>query len=376
MWWNKKKQVSTTSKKSTVAIQTIPREFYAGANPVVKFKDVEHEVILGSLNKKISPPTAHKPTLPSIKKVNFFQHWWWVFGILLITFIGVSTWYYVRQARQVAVAPASSLPAVPPKLVSVQEPIINPPTTTTEIIQQTTPTSTVESALDLPSPLIGDSQDTDHDGMTDAEEELFHTDPNVPDTDNDRYTDAHEVFNLYNPAGKEPQKIIDSGLVKDWENPLFGYQIYYPLNWAIGNVNSDYRDVLFSSITGEYIEIRVIDKNPDETFESWLATAAPSERLSDIVPFESVFKVKGKRRNDYLVYYFEDKKYWYVISYHTTNSPVANYRLVAKMLARSFRFSQTSEVIPVRVDTELTPTATATPLSNSFLPKSTTTLKL
>ena len=44
--------------------------------------------------------------------------------------------------------------------------------------------------------------DSDNDGLTDAEEEVYGTDKNNSDTDGDGYTDGAEVQNGYNPLGE------------------------------------------------------------------------------------------------------------------------------------------------------------------------------
>ena len=45
------------------------------------------------------------------------------------------------------------------------------------------------------------SEDTDGDGLSDAEEARYGADPNNPDTDGDGFSDGEEVRNGYNPAG-------------------------------------------------------------------------------------------------------------------------------------------------------------------------------
>ena len=45
------------------------------------------------------------------------------------------------------------------------------------------------------------SQDTDADGLTDDEEQVYDTDPNNPDSDGDSYSDGQEVSGGYNPLG-------------------------------------------------------------------------------------------------------------------------------------------------------------------------------
>ncbi len=359
--WGKKK-IAPTAHQPTMAIQTMPREFYAGANPVVKFKTVEQEVLIHPPPSAVPArsPSASPPQAPSGIKAwlgNRRRLWWGIAGLLIIFVVGAS-WYYWRQATRlqppVTVQLAEQTPPSPASENTV--PVI-PSTTPEETPPPLAATSTQEK-IEFPSVLLGDSEDSDHDGLTEAEEELFGTDQSVPDTDADRYPDGHEVYNLYNPGGKEPEKLIESGRVKDWENPLYGYHIYYPASWAVGNVDPDYRTVLFSAITGEYVEVRVVDKGPSFTLADWLAVEAPTERQSDLVNFQSVFKVPGMRRADYLVYYFEDEKHLYIILYNTTTSPVVNYRLTVKMMARSFRLPESTNLIPRRVDIESAPTTT------------------
>ena len=357
------------AEKNTVIvpIQTIPGEFYAGANPVVKFKTVEREIALPTIQPLLNPrdkKSLDKATAVGSRQPLHPVHWFSNrkallvgLGIIFVLFIGGASWYYWRQARGAAVVPEvpstvvkpvpTEVSPAPPQEIATTSPevIVSPPPTTTPA-----PTPYPgEGLLDFPSPLIGDSVDSDNDGVTDAEEELFGTDQHNPDTDGDKYSDGHEIYNLYNPKGKEPQKLAESGLVKDFVNPVFAYKMYYPTSWAVGNVDQNYRDVLFSTLTGEYVEVRVFDKEVGYNFADWFAREASHENYSEVAPFTSVFQLKGVRRKDYLVYYFEDERHVYVFLYHTTSSATANYRLVIKMMARSFRFDSTTTVIPSRI---------------------------
>ncbi len=65
------------------------------------------------------------------------------------------------------------------------------------------PTATPASApanVPTATPQVGaDTEDTDNDGLTNAEERFYGTDPLNPDTDDDGYQDGEEVRNGYNP---------------------------------------------------------------------------------------------------------------------------------------------------------------------------------
>lgn len=56
--------------------------------------------------------------------------------------------------------------------------------------------------LSVPNPRLDFfTRDSDHDGLPDAVEQMYGTDPKSPDTDNDTYLDGDEVLRGYNPSG-------------------------------------------------------------------------------------------------------------------------------------------------------------------------------
>jgi len=129
-----------------------------------------------------------------------------------------------------------------------------------------------------------------------------------------------------------------------YNNPNFLYELYYPKSWAIGKVDSLSQDVLFSTITGENIEVRAFDLSAGDSFESWFATHAGSEQLSDYTPFSSVFKESGWSRKDGLVYFILKNNKIFGIFYHTTDSNIVNYKIVITMMARSFQFGNSTDL--------------------------------
>ncbi len=328
-----------------ISVQTIPADFYGGVNPVVKFKRVEREVALGEGPKLTEPEKkmldkstaagSGDPLHPTNILAN--RKYALIFGasFFVIIVAGVSTYYYLQLRQQ----PKNNLPAQPKISItttSIPTPAVD--TTTPEAeVSTTTPQSLAEAPIDFPSSLLGDSPDLDKDNLTDAAEDLFITDPSKPDTDSDGYNDGHEVFYMYNPAGKEPIRLIASGNVKDYENPVLGYKVFYPTTWAVGNVDETHKDVLFSTITGENIELRTFDLLPGQTFTDWFAKWAPNEQFANLADFQTYFQQPGKNRKDNLVYYFTDNSHVYVLLYHTTDSNIVNYRSILVMMARSFR---------------------------------------
>lgn len=341
-----------------ISLNKIPDDFYGGKNPVVKFKTVEtvkeakaiKPAVLSNSEKSLLDKQTtvgagnkmHPINLLANSKFLFFA-FLVIIGVVILIGGGYYFWQY-RQSQKIFVP-------IAPVVTDIQEPEISNPvaelaSTTVEQPAVNQILSLSEASLDLPSTLLGDSTNTDKDELTDVAEELFTTDPTLPDTDGDKYPDNNEIYHLYNPVGKEPMKLVDSGLISVYINPVFGYKLYYPKSWAVGNVDAGYRDVLFSTITGENIEVRVLEKKAEENFVDWFARFAPAESFADYSPIESVFKQSGFGRKDILVYFFPTDNQVFAIIYHTSNSNVVNYRMVNKLFMRSFQLGNSSELQP------------------------------
>lgn len=342
-----------------VAVYSIPTEFYGGVNPTVSFKSIKKEVEFNTgptvLEKKVFDKATAVGGSSKLHPANLLTSPKFLLLAALVLFVlfgagaGVYYWQKLRTPQISVKAPVTT------STITTNQPeeivVVIVTTTVEEVTTTPIEEGNIISIFDVPptypSVMLGKSIDTDNDGLTDVAEELFLTDLGVPDSDKDKYSDSHEIYNLYNPIGAEPRKLIDSGLIAEFVNPTFEYKVYYPKTWAVGNVDESYQDVLFSTLTGESIEIRAIEKDAaDVSFTSWFAKWAPNEKITDLVNFETVFTDKGWQRKDSMVYYFETPRRVYVMLYHTTDSNVVNFEMVIKMMARSFRLPTTEEVLP------------------------------
>lgn len=349
-----------------VEIFTIPDVFYGGKDPEIYRQKVTEKSATKTtilMNKEPPKRIVQKSAVPA--KSLFAYKWVWVTLIIFVVGGGAMiSWYYIAQYQQAQKNLVRQQPAreVVKKTEVSTTTVSGVTTTQTTIIATTTPTSTISAIdvfLEFPLFLTLDTADIDTDNLTDIEEELFNTDSGNWDTDADGYYDGQEVFNLYNPQGFAPVKIIDSGLVREYINPIIGYRVYYPVTWQQGSVDVVEKQILFSSISGDYIELRIIDKDiQNQSFLSWFGRYAEGQKYTDVEAITNRFSFDGFVRRDDLVAYFQDTQYVVVMIYHPRDSGPIAYRHVMQMMYQSFRMQQTTIEIP---DQDIFPGSTITP---------------
>lgn len=352
-------------------ILKIPEEFYGAKDPVVHYGkpvvNVQKTLEKGALGVGSAPSSTTKSETTA-PKFSFLQNKKLVYGLagaVFLLVVGLISWYYIWQARKQVVAPVATAPIEQPEEqpAPVEEVVEEP--VAEELIEEATsteeaaiePVAPAPQVLQFPTILLMNSADIDSDSLTDLEEEVFSTDSGTWDTDTDGYYDGQEVFNLYNPAGIAPMKIIDSGLVKEYVNPVWQYRVYYPAQWQVGEVDDEKKAVLFSAITGDYVEVFVSAKDAGETFEDWFAREAIEQSYLDLQPFTNRFQEGGWKRNDDLVAYFITDNAVFVLLYNPGVTGSIPFRHVMQMMWQSFRPSKTSVTVPEQVVLPPAPTS-------------------
>ncbi len=319
---------------ANASVMTIPEVFYGGNDP----EAVQTSTSSGKvLTPKISAPSSDVVSPVRTKLIAA------VMIFIFVSACAAAGWYYWNYLRLDTPAKTVTTEKKPAEVAIVT------PTTTTEIItptstDETTPSSTTsnlpslsELALEFSTINQIDTTDFDADGLTDAEEEVFGTDPSVFDTDKDEYYDGQEVGNLYNPKGLAPVRIIDSGLVREYVAPADAYRLYYPVPWTVGTIDPAGNTILITAANGDYIEVRQYPKNSGEDFGTWFGRAATSERITDLESGVNRFKISYLRRKDDLSAYVDMPNSVLVLIYHpATNSPI-NFRHIFRMMLESLR---------------------------------------
>ena len=332
----KKKEKSSIIKEADemtgVRMTVIPEIFYGGKDPVLHYE--ETAINVPSKPKTLPPPPKKLPPKPAASKPPFSIGKALMILLPVVVLAGGGlTWYLMVKSKQASIARTPTATPLPPAPIAPEpepEPEPAPP-------PELAP-SLPERPLVFPRIFLVDSADLDLDALTDKEEEMFTTDSGVWDSDQDGYFDGQEVFNLYNPKGFAPVRLIDSGLIREYVNPTWQYRVYYPIGWEAAPVDSKADHVLFSAITGDFIEVRAFAKESGEAFTDWFARRTADQQFSDLSDISNRFNVSGWKRRDELAAYFQTDQSVFVFIYQIgAAAEDVPFRNIMKMMYQSFR---------------------------------------
>ncbi len=183
------------------------------------------------------------------------------------------------------------------------------------------------------------SQDSDDDGLTDIEEDLYETEKRKPDTDADGFIDGQEIIGGYNPKAAGTSLLSNSGLVNKYPNPIFAYEILHLSTWVARPSDQSLREVNFQSATGEYVQILVED-NPEELdLISWYLAQTNGANISDIDRKTDKQGFEILLSKDKLTYFLlnnDNKANIFIISYEIGSRTSLNFLTTFEMMINSF----------------------------------------
>lgn len=345
------KKPSTPEPEAQGRVQTIPDIFYGGNDPEVYRREVATTVV-SAPRVVVDNPKQTVSTTSVAVSTSHRGLWWGAAGFVFLGVVSGIVWYYTQGIRTKPVAVVT----IPTTTVAIEivptstEEILTTTSTAVEVTNNTIalPTSSVVVGGPLEFPVINplNTVDFDKDVLTDAEEEIFGTDPAAWDTESDGYYDGQEVFNLYNPIGMAPVRLIDSGTVLEYISPVFGYSFYYPKNWVTAPVDNAGRQVIVTAPNGDYFEVRALPKESAEDFNAWFARNIKDQNITDLLQATNRFEVQGWKRRDDLVAYFMGQSEGFVVIYHPLSSGPINFRHIAQMVAQSFRPGRINPALP------------------------------
>lgn len=207
----------------------------------------------------------------------------------------------------------------------------------------------IEEDTDFTQPIaLASSRDTDLDGVTDLEEFMYGTNPQLFDSDDDTYTDHQEILNLYAPSGMAPQTLLDVGLVKEYSSEKQDYRIYYPSTWRLQALDVNEEEIMFvSDQTEEYITVTIEENVGELSLAQWIKIKMLDVKVNYEAEYyqeEFVTKngvVQGLWLPELFMIFFEKENKIYSVAYHFDGLKQLSYQTTFEMMAKSFRLGST-----------------------------------
>ena len=314
-------------------IYTMPMEYYLGEKTTAAARGV------------VSAPVSAVSGTGEKKSAKTFL----VIAVIVIL-LGVSGYFLYASMTPAtpsapALQPAPTAPATPAATVPTTEPATPAaPVETPPAAVETPATTPAETTFD-PTKIrkaelaLVSGVDTDKDGLTNIEEDLYGTDLNLFDTDSDNYKDGDEVISLFSPLDKGSVLLATKPSVTEYTNALQNYKILIPKDWLVNAVDAENnKDVLFTSARNEFINILVDEKKAEQTIDDWYLEKVPSLSKSEIRHFTTLGKIPVIESPDGFTVYFAKDNTVYIINYNIGLKEEADYPAVFQMVVNSFAF--------------------------------------
>lgn len=206
--------------------------------------------------------------------------------------------------------------------------------------------------LDIINPnILPSTIDSDFDGLTDAEEGFFQTDPQRADSDLGGYPDGWEVINLYSPKDEGLYPLSNSGLIKIYTDPVYKYTNFYLGDFLVNTVDNK---AIFSPPveTGESIII-FVQENPEKLkSKEWYIKQFEEKTLDESkLKTSMVDGIEGVWSIDTQTFYLAKDNLIYVFSYNSSLLTHLNFKSTFKMMINGFKFNHEGEKTEIKQET-------------------------
>ncbi len=221
---------------------------------------------------------------------------------------------------------------------------------------QATPTG-FDGVVEIPITSTGPLQlepptltvDTDQDGLTDAEEPLFGTDPVKPDTDADGFTDGGEIVKGFDPSQGAGVRLLTSTALATYTSQKYAYIINYPKDWLAKSTDQEDSEVIFSAgADGEFIEVLVVPNTDKVNAAVWYAKQMSGLTATD-VPVVKLGGVDWVWSANGLNAYVATTNYIFTLSYNIGTRTEASYYNLFKTMISLFKLPASTAVLPVAI---------------------------
>jgi hypothetical protein len=240
--------------------------------------------------------------------------------------------------------------------------------------------SALTSALPPPPPEVPKlppaGLDSDSDGLTDLEEALYGTNPRNPDTDGDTYNDGNEVFHLYNPFGRPPTTLLDTGAVKTFESPV-GWRLYVPTAWQT-KLEEDGMKGTITTGHGETFTVTTEDNPQSQTVLDWYLGRNPGVLSTQVRTYVTTkASLEALEGADFLTTYFKWGSKILVVHYDLDDQSFVNFRTTYGMMLNSLSLTTAPNIpftpAPAAASAATSSVPTTAPATPPFIPVATGT---
>jgi hypothetical protein len=184
-------------------------------------------------------------------------------------------------------------------------------------------------------------RDSDSDGLSDAEEELYGSDPRHPDTDRDSYLDGNEVYHLFHPALPSPMGLEDAGALLRLSVKEAGYELLYPRSWRAQVAGKETGGLeaggaLLYAPSGEVVTVSAEQKPEEESLEAWYLRQSPGVEASELQAFYTKTGVRALTNPDRLTTYLDQGETVSIIHYGLGPFEEMDFLTTYQMVVNSF----------------------------------------
>ncbi len=139
--------------------------------------------------------------------------------------------------------------------------------------------------------------DSDSDGLSDVEEDqVYDTNPRLPDSDRDGFLDGNEVFHRYNPNGTAPGTLYGAGLVTVYQGQAGSvlYDLSYPTVWEIQDDENG--DQMIDAETGEGFRISYRVKPASQSILDWVENNIAADKFYEVSTKEGLDMIQSENQ--------------------------------------------------------------------------------
>ena len=183
--------------------------------------------------------------------------------------------------------------------------------------------------------------DSDGDGLTDIEENIWGTNANNVNSDGDKYNDRDELMSFYDPALPN-KRLLEGKTAAVYKNETYYYSVIYPSAFTVRALPPDNQQIIFSDPNGAFFTIAVEENPSNLSTYAWYQIKNPTISTTNFRSF-LVDNFPALQTPDGLVTYVAVGSKVFVISYNLGTINEANYTTTYRLFLKSFMIDSASK---------------------------------